>query len=72
MINTVVIKTEGMSCMHCENTIKTEVGKLDGVKEVLADHKTNIAKVTFDSDKTDITAIENEIKEWGYKVISVN
>ncbi len=72
MIKTVEIKTEGMSCMHCEKTIKDEVGKIDGVKEVLADHKTNIATVTFDTDKTDINAISKEIAEWGYKVISVN
>ena len=72
MLKTVEIKTEGMSCMHCENTIKTEVGKLDGVKEVFADHKTNTAKVTYDTDKTDITVIEQEISEWGFKVISVN
>jgi copper ion binding protein len=72
MLKTVEIKTEGMSCRHCENTIISEVGKLDGVKEVSANYKANIAKVIFDPDKTNIQAIENVITEWGYKVINVD
>ncbi|MGA2668689.1 MAG: heavy-metal-associated domain-containing protein [Ignavibacteria bacterium] len=71
MIKTAEIRTEGMSCVHCENTIKIEVGKIDGVKDVSANYKANIAKVTFDSDITDIKAIENTITEWGFKVINV-
>lgn len=66
---TVIIKTEGMSCSHCENSIKTSVSKLDGVKEVIADAKTNTAKVTFDESKTNIKAIQNAITEAGYGVL---
>lgn len=71
MIKTAEIRTEGMSCVHCENTIKIEVGKIDGVKDVSANYKANIAKVTFDTDKTDINEIEKAITEWGYKVVNV-
>jgi len=66
---TVEIKTKGMFCSHCENTVKTSVSKLDGVKEVIADAKTNTAKVTFDESKTDVKAIENAITEAGYGVV---
>jgi copper ion binding protein len=71
MIKTVEIRTEGMSCSHCEKTITTEVGKIDGVKDVSANYKANIAKVTFDTDKTDIQEIKKAITEWGYNVINV-
>jgi hypothetical protein len=43
---TVEIKTKGMSCSHCENSIKTEISKLSDIKEVIADAKTNTVKVT--------------------------
>lgn len=66
---TVEIKTEGMSCSHCENTVKSSISKLDGIKEVIADAKTNIAKVTYDESKTNIKAIENAITDAGYGVV---
>ena len=66
---TVEIKTKGMSCSHCENTVKTSVEKLDGVKEVIADAKTNTAKVTFDGSKTNLKEIENAITDAGYGVL---
>lgn len=65
---TVEIKTKGMFCSHCENTVKTSISKLDGIKEVIADAKTNTAKVTYDESKTDIKAIENAITDAGYGV----
>ena len=65
---TVEIKTKGMSCSHCENTVKTSISKLDGIKEVIADATTNTAKVTYDESKTNIKAIENAITDAGYGV----
>jgi copper chaperone len=65
---TVEIKTKGMSCSHCENSVKTSISKLEGVKEVIADAKTNTAKVTFDESKTNVKAIENAIVDAGYEV----
>ncbi len=66
---TVEIKTKGMFCSHCENTVKTSVEKLDGVKEVIADAKTNTAKVTYDEGKTNVKEIENAITDAGYGVL---
>lgn len=65
---TVEIKTKGMFCSHCENTVKASINKLDGIKEVIADAKTNTAKVTFDESRTNIKAIENAITDAGYGV----
>jgi copper chaperone len=66
---TVEIKTKGMFCSHCENTVKSSISKLEGIKEVIADAKTNTAKVTYDESKTNIKAIENAITDAGYGVI---
>jgi copper chaperone CopZ len=66
---TVEIKTKGMFCSHCENTVKTSISKLNGIKEVIADAKTNIAKVTYDEGKTNVKEIENAITDAGYGVV---
>jgi copper chaperone CopZ len=68
---TVEIKTKGMSCSHCENSIKTEINKLSDIKEVIADAGTNTVKVTYSAGKTDIKAIENAIDIAGYEVVEV-
>ncbi len=68
---TVEIKTKGMSCSHCENSIKAEINKLSDIKEVIADAKTNTVKVTYGTGKTDVKAIENAIDIAGYEVVEV-
>lgn len=68
---TVEIKTKGMSCSHCENSVKTEISKLRDIKEVIADAKTNTVKVTYLPQQTDIKTIENAIDEAGYEVVEV-
>lgn len=68
---TVEIKTKGMSCSHCENSIKTEISKLSDIKEVIADAKTNTVKVTYGTESTNIKSIENAIDEAGYEVVEV-
>jgi copper chaperone CopZ len=68
---TVEIKTKGMTCSHCENSVKTEVNKLSSIKEVIADATTNTVKVTYLPGKTEIKDIEHAIDEAGYEVVEV-
>ena len=37
---------EGMTCGHCELSVKEEIGELDGVTAVTADHTTGAVTVT--------------------------
>ncbi len=67
----VEIKCAGMTCTGCENTIKTKVKKVDGVKDVIADFKSNTVKASFDPGKTNPDAIKEAITAAGYKVESV-
>lgn len=62
------IHTSGMTCTGCENTIKTKVKKVEGVKDVIADFKTNTVKASFDPGKTNPEAIKEAITSAGYKV----
>lgn len=64
------IKCEGLHCSGCEETITEKVKEIDGVKEINADSKTNIVKVTFDEKKAVVSSIEDAIKKAGYKVLS--
>jgi copper ion binding protein len=61
-------KVNGMHCTGCENTIKTNIGELDGIKLVEASFKDSNAVVSFDSAKTNEIAIVHAIEDAGYKV----
>ncbi|MEO8514612.1 MAG: cation transporter [Ignavibacteria bacterium] len=67
----VEIQCSGMTCTGCENTIKSKVKKVDGVKQVNADFNTNVVKASFDPAKTNTDAIKEAITAAGYKVESV-
>lgn len=63
-----IIKIEGMMCPHCEGRVKAKLEKIDGVTEVIPDHKKKQAIIKMEKNVPDevlITAIEEE----GYKVI---
>lgn len=64
----VEIQCSGMTCTGCENTIKSKVKKVDGVKDVIADHKSNTVKAAYDPGKTNPDAIKEAITAAGYKV----
>ena len=55
---------EGMSCEHCEMSIREEVGQIAGVDTVSADHTTGDVSVSG-SDFTD-AQVANAIAEAGY------
>ena len=58
----------GMSCGHCENAVKTEVGKVKGVANVAVDLGTKV--VTVSGDGLDHDAIVAAIDEAGFEVVA--
>ncbi len=68
----VEIHTSGMTCTGCEKTIKTKVKKVDGVRDVIADFKTNTVKASYDPGKTNPDAIKDAITSAGYKVEDIH
>lgn len=57
---------EGMTCGHCEMSVKEEVGEIAGVSAVTASHETGEVSVTGD-DFTD-EQIAAAVEEAGYTV----
>ncbi len=65
-VETVEYKCAGMHCSGCEETITTELKKVDGVKEIKADSKAKVVKVSFDANKTNKDNISKSINAAGY------
>ena len=63
------IVVEGMSCSHCENSIKNAVGALNGVQKVGVDLGTKKVTVEFDPKIVTGKAIFDEIENLGYEVV---
>jgi len=67
-IRTATINTYGMSCTGCEETIETEIKKLDGIKSVKADHVKKAVVVKYDDKKVSLDQVKEAIKSAGYKL----
>jgi copper chaperone CopZ len=62
------VSINGMFCTGCEQTIQSNVGKLDGIKSVEATYKLNRAIIEFDPELVDTAKIRTAITGSGYKV----
>lgn len=62
------LKVDGMSCSHCENTIKNAVGSLNGVVSVNVDLNGKKVMVEFEPEKVSIDTIKDVIEDQGYEV----
>jgi len=63
------IAVDGMTCEGCENTVQTELMKLDGVGEVKASHVNKLVEVKVDTTVTRLEEIESHIDRVGYTII---
>jgi uncharacterized protein len=57
---------EGTTCGSCSEIIQRQAKKIDGVKEIHFDHKTEKGYILFDKNKTNIDTILYKIEEKGY------
>lgn len=67
-LKTVTINTYGMHCGGCEETLETELKKLEGVKSVKADHVKMTVTVEYESKKVSLDSIKTAITTAGYKL----
>ena len=65
---TAILNVEGMSCSHCENSVKKSVGSLDGVDSVQVDLKGKKVTVEYDAGRVDVQKIRETIEDQGYDV----
>ena len=64
----VEFKIAGMTCNACEEHVKREVNKLEGIRIAEISYKNSNAIIEFDSTKTNLIKITNAIKNTGYEV----
>ncbi len=61
-------KVSGMMCSSCENSVKSAVTKVDGVKSIEADSDKGTAVVAYDPAKTSDEKIAAAINATKFKV----
>ena len=65
MSATTTYAVAGMTCAHCEQSVQEEIGALEGVLEVSADHATGRVTVTS-TEPLDPAAAAAAVEEAGY------
>jgi copper chaperone CopZ len=62
------VSINGMTCTGCEQTIQTNIGKLEGIKSVKASFTTGNAVIEYFPGIVDSVKIKEAITGSGYKV----
>ncbi|WP_122818836.1 heavy-metal-associated domain-containing protein [Nocardioides pantholopis] len=65
MSETTTYTVTGMTCGHCEMSVREEVGEIPGVQDVQASHETGAVVVTSDGP-LDRAAVAAAVEEAGY------
>ncbi len=66
MAITTTYNVSGLTCGHCENAVKEEIGEIDGVQNVEVSHETGVLTVTSEAPLNfdDVTAAIEEAGEY--------
>jgi Cu+-exporting ATPase len=64
-LNTIEFNVKGMHCKSCEMLIKDELSEIEGVQDVVIDHKTGVGKISLVREIKD-DVIVKAIKNAGY------
>jgi copper chaperone len=67
-METLTLKTPGISCSHCEAAITKAVAALSGTGKVEVDLSAKIVTVAYDGKVVTPAAITAAIEEQGYEV----
>lgn len=65
--NEVKIKVAGMSCSHCEATVKRNLEAMEGISNVEADNRSQEVRIT--GTNIDMEQVKNKINSLGYKFV---
>lgn len=61
------LNVEGMSCSHCENSIKSALKEISGILEVFVNLAEKTVEVSFEN--IDLELIKKTIEEQGFDII---
>lgn len=68
-METLVLQVAGMSCEGCAQRIGTVLRRVDGVREVSADHGTGRVQVRVGAEFGDPTVLGERIRAAGFQVL---
>lgn len=60
-------RVQGMTCGHCENAVRTEVAKLEGVTTLAVSAADGILRIESTAELSD-EAVRAAVEEAGYEV----
>jgi copper chaperone len=66
-MSTATYTVSGMTCGHCVNSVKEEVGQVVGVSDVAVDLETGQVTVTSDAP-LDVAQVRAAVEEAGYEL----
>lgn len=70
-MDTTTLKLRGMSCASCANNIEQAIQTVPGVAKASVNCGAEQATVTYDSQRTDLEAIQDAVSEAGYSAFSL-
>lgn len=68
-MDTVVLHVQGMSCAGCEQRIGTVLGRVEGVREVTAEHTSGRVEVRVGPELADRSVLSERIETAGFEVL---
>lgn len=63
----IIINVEGMMCEGCENRIQNALKNIEGIEDVIANHKDGT--VTIIAENIDIEKIKEMIEDIGFVIL---
>ena len=67
-MNTVTLNVPNISCGHCVHTIQTEIGDVEGVKDVQASADTKQVVIRY-ADPASLQSIKDTLVEINYPAV---
>jgi copper chaperone len=71
IVKNMILMVDGMHCQNCADIIKSSIGKLNGIKEVMASFQDGVVNVSYDETKIDIDILKEAIDDLGFNVIEI-
>ena len=60
-----------ISCNHCKSTVESTLKQFDGVQDAIVDVANKRVALTYDTDKVELSKLEEALSEEGYDVAEV-
>ncbi len=63
-----VVGDHTMHCSGCESAVEFTLSRLPGVREVKADHRSQLIEIVLEANQADLQTARHELEWLGYQV----